>query len=364
MTSSESPVPAGARRRITVLGENVADGFPVPGSGSGSAPGDGPGDAGGGLSLRVLPGGGPANTAVALGRLGTPVRFLGRLSDDVFGRLFRARLEASGVDLAGSPAAAEPSTLAVADLDAAGQASWSFHAEGTADWQWTAEELAAAPLDGTACVHTGSLALVRRPGGPRVEEWLEGLRDRATVSIDPNVRPLLVPPADYRAGLPRWCALADLLRLSEDDLAHLAPGTAPGQACDDWHAAGVRLVVVTLGARGVLASLDGRRVSVPAAPATVVDTVAAGDSFTAGLLHLLDGRGLLGGRLDRVTADDVADACRYAARVAALTCSVAGPNPPWAADLAAPAPPADGGGAHAPADGGGAGGPRGAVGRA
>ncbi|MFJ6215745.1 carbohydrate kinase [Streptomyces sp. NPDC092296] len=318
-------------RQITVVGECVADAFTMPG---GAAPGE--------LALRVLPGGGPANTAAALGRLGTPVRFLARLSGDAFGRLFRAHLAASGVDLSGCPDAAEPSTLAVADLDAAGRADWSFHAEGTADWQWTDQELAAVPLDATDCVHTGSLALVRPPGGARIEDLLDRVRDRATVSIDPNVRPLLVPPAAYRARLPRWCALADILRLSEDDLSLLLPGTSAERACDDWHRAGVRLVVVTLGDRGALASLDGRRVTVPAAPATVVDTVAAGDSFTAGLLHLLRTRGLLGGRLDAVTLQDVADACRFAARVAALTCSTAGPNPPWAHQLqAAPAPAAD-----------------------
>src|SRR3954452_21453356 len=119
---------------ITVLGECVADAFAEPASGAGE------------LALRVLPGGGPANTAVALARLGTPARFLARLSGDVFGRLFRAHLEASGVDFSHAVSAVEPSTLAVAELDALGQASFSFHAQHTADWQWTAAELAPVSL--------------------------------------------------------------------------------------------------------------------------------------------------------------------------------------------------------------------------
>lgn len=309
-------------RQITVLGECVADAFAAPASTSNE------------LALRVLPGGGPANTAVALARLGTPARFLARLSGDVFGRLFRAHLEASGVDLSSAVRAAEPSTLAVAELDAQGQAAFSFHAQNTADWQWTAEELARVDLSDAACVHTGSLALVREPGAAVVEDFLATAAAGATISIDPNVRPLLVHPDVYRARLAHWCALADVLRLSEDDLGLLLPGTPPEQACDIWHAAGARLVVITRGAEGVLASLDGERIHVPAVPTTVADTVGAGDSFTAGLLHHLGAHGLLGGRLAELRLDDVAEACRFAVRVAALTCSVAGPNPPWQSELA------------------------------
>jgi fructokinase len=310
---------AAVRSPVTVIGECVADAFT-------DADAGGPGE----LALRVHPGGGPANTAVALARLGTPTRFRGRLSDDVFGRLFRSRLEESGVDLTGCVAAPEPSTLAVAEVDAEGRAAYSFHAEGTADFRWTAAELASRPADGSVCVHTGSLALARDPGGPAIEEFLAAAAAGATVSVDPNVRPLLVDPARYRERLPHWCELADLLRLSSDDLDRLYPGRPPEEACDRFHAAGTPLVVVTLGADGALASLDGKRITVPAEPVTVVDTVGAGDAFTAGLLHHLGGRGLLGGRLAGLTVDEAAAACRFAARVAALTCAVPGPNPPWA----------------------------------
>ncbi|WP_405639573.1 carbohydrate kinase [Streptomyces sp. NBC_00019] len=308
-------------RQITVLGECVADAFTEPAPTRDE------------LALRVLPGGGPANTAVALARLGTPARFLARLSGDVFGRLFRTHLEASGVDLSCAVDAAEPSTLAVAELDAQGQATFSFHAQATADWQWTDAELAGVDLADTACVHTGSLALVKDPGAGVVEDFLAAAASRATISIDPNVRPLLVRPEVYRARLAHWCGLADVLRLSEDDLELLLPGTPPEQACDTWHAAGARLVVITRGADGALASLDGERVQVPAVATQVVDTVGAGDSFTAGLLHHLGARGLLGGRLTDLRLGDVEAACRFGTRVAALTCSVAGPNPPWQSQL-------------------------------
>lgn len=308
--------------QISVLGECVADAF-VEDSRSGA-------DA---LSLRVLPGGGPANTAVALARLGTPARFLGRLSADVFGDLFRGSLSASGVDLTGCVAADEPSTLAVAKLDGQGKATYSFHAEGTADWQWQERELTPERLAGSACLHTGSLALVREPGADRVEEFLARAAERATVSVDPNVRTMLVSPEQYRTRLERWCRYADILRLSDDDLEALQPDLDVERACDRWHAAGVPLVLVTLGARGAVASLEGKRVTVPAPPVETVDTVGAGDAFTAGLLHWLNLDGALGGRPEALTPEAVRGATEFATRVAAATCSVAGANPPWAADL-------------------------------
>ncbi|NLU65885.1 carbohydrate kinase [Streptomyces sp. HNM0574] len=322
--SAASPSGRPAPAPVAVLGECVADAFVT---GSGTDPGRPS------LGLEVLPGGSPANTAVALARLGTPTRFLGRLSDDVFGRLFRDHLTRSGVDLGGTVAAPEAGTLAVAELDETGRAAYAFHAEGTADWQWTASELATAAAPPVSCLHTGSLALAKAPGGPAVEELLAEVRERATVSVDPNVRPLLVDPAEVRARMPHWCAAADILRLSDDDLALLHPGAGPERAADLFHADGARLVLVTLGAGGVFASLDGKRLRVAAPAVDVVDSVGAGDSFTAGFLHALHGAGLLGGRLEHLDTEQLETALHFGTRVAAAVCTVRGANPPWADDL-------------------------------
>ncbi|GAA4218077.1 fructokinase [Streptosporangium album] len=307
--------------KVAVLGECVADAFATGSASQGE------------LTLRVLPGGSPANTAVALSRLGTPARFLGRISHDSFGAMFRAHLEDSGVDLSRCVTADEPSTLAVATLDESGQAVYSFHAEGAADWAWSTAELTSERLGHVSCLHTGSLALVRAPGAERVEELLGQAAARATVSIDPNVRAGLVDPAVYRERMPAWCALADIIKLSDDDLECINPGESLDRVCDTWHAAGARLVVVTRGSRGATVSVDGERATVSAPATEVVDTVGAGDSFTAGLLHRLHTSGLLGGRLDILGLDQARDAAAFAVRVAALTCSVAGANPPWARDL-------------------------------
>lgn len=324
-SGSGSAGTASASAPVAVLGECVADAFVRPPATDAGTPA---------IGLDVLPGGGPANTAVALARLATPTRFLGRISEDVFGRLFRDHLARSGVDLSRTVTAKEPSTLAVADVDEEGRADYSFHAENTADFQWTPQELAASAAGPVSCLHTGSLALVRPPGGEAIEALLTDVRERATVSVDPNVRPLLVDPAAYRRALPRWCAAADILRLSDDDLAHLVPeGTGVERAADTFHEYGARLVVVTLGADGVFASLDGERLRAPAPPVTVVDSVGAGDSFMAGFLHSLHESGALGARLDALRTEQVAAALDFGARVAASVCAVRGANPPWAGDL-------------------------------
>lgn len=314
---------------VAVVGEVVADAVLPP-----------DGIVAGAAHLTVHPGGGPANTAVALSRLGTTARFAGRLSGGALGALCRAKLEESLVDLSASQVAAEPATLAIARLDATGAASYEFYTEGTADWAWTDETL--APLiDGPflaypapVAVHTGSLALALQPSGQVIETLLTRARTGMTVSIDPNLRPLLVPTSSYRLWIDRWAALADIVRVSEDDLELLWPGWTPEQAAAHLHTCGVPLAVVSLGAGGAFASLRGQQVRVPIAPTTLVDTVGAGDSFHGGLLHYLAEIGQLGGRLDALTVDQLTAALTFASRVSAITCSRAGANPPWATELA------------------------------
>ena len=170
---------------------------------------------------------------MALSRLGTTARFAGRLSGGALGALCRAKLEESLVDLSASENAVEPATLAIARLDATGAASYEFYTEGTADWAWTDASL--APLiDGPfpaypppVAIHTGTLALALQPSGQVIENLLARARAMMTVSIDPNLRTLLVPVASYRLWIDRWAGLADIVRLSEDDLDQLWPGWTP-----------------------------------------------------------------------------------------------------------------------------------------
>ncbi len=278
------------------------------------------------------PGGSPANVALGLARLGHPVTLLTRLGADPFGEMVTSHLQASGVRVDGDPRPGTRTSLAVATL-AAGSATYDFRIE------WDVGDL--GPLPAMArCLHTGSLATALAPGSGRVVELLERERrqGRATISYDPNVRPaLLGTPEQARPGIEHVVALSDVVKVSDEDLAWLYPGRPDEDIARDWLGAGPGLVVVTRGAAGVLAVTARVMVEQPAMPIELVDTVGAGDSFTAGLLDGLAGADLLGGdRREALAAVGEAmlrSVLKEAGRVAAITCSRPGSDPPTRAEL-------------------------------
>jgi fructokinase len=290
---------------------------------------------------RAHPGGSPLNVAVGLARLGHPTALLARISRDVFGRMFRTHLAGSGVDLDHLVEAPQPSTLAVASVDGAGVASYDFWVDGTADWQWTADELAAALPAGAVALHTGSLALEVPPGAELVADLIrrEHRRGEVTISYDPNVRLARRGPREQALRqVEELVGLADVVKVSADDLAWLLPGEDPAAVARRWAAAGPALVVVTLGGAGALAATAaGVLADHPAIPVEVVDTVGAGDAFASGLLGWLAERGALGRRATSTLAHlDRAALVEMLARaglVAALTCAKPGADPPTRSEL-------------------------------
>lgn len=309
---------------MAVVGENVADAVVESRSGGGVA------------QIQVYAGGGPANTAVALGRLGTPTRFIGRLPEGVLGSLFIERFEQSNVDLSLSVKSKDPATLAITSIDKDGMAKYEFYLSGTADWQWRSRELEGACIGDAVCVHTGSLALVMQPGGTLVEEVLRAARTGTTVSIDPNVRSGIVGRDTYRSKVALWAQLADIIRLSHEDLVEiiaLSEHRTLEHVCGEWHEAGVSLIVITRGARSTIISFNGNRIEVPVSRTRVIDTIGAGDAFNAGMLHWLHRTGSLGGRLDHVDLHTIRQAVVYGSKVATHSCASSGANYPWAAEV-------------------------------
>lgn len=280
------------------------------------------------------PGGSPANVAAGLGRLGVEVALLARIADDGFGRLLRAHLVGSHVDLSIALPAAEPTTLAVVTLDPEGAAEYSFYVEGSADGGWEPGQL--PPELAGGCLHvSGSLALAVPTMGDTLESLLLRERSRRTLAFDPNLRPRLArDPARLRARLDRWIALVDLVKVSSDDLAWVSPGEPVEAVAARWRERGPALVVVTRGAAGVHALGPGGPVDLPAPRVPVADTVGAGDAFMSGLLAALDRDGRLPrDRLAAIPADALTAALTHAQRVAALTCTRVGAEPPWQREL-------------------------------
>ena len=294
----------------------------------------------------VRPGGSPANVATGLARLGHPATLYARLGDDPFGRLLHAHLTGAGVTLAVPPDPAYSTAVAIVNLDA-GTASYGFR---TAPGNLCPD--VGPAMDATE-LHTGSLATALAPGNASIATLLAARRGEGlTVTFDPNCRPALTPDREkVRADVERFVGLSHVVKASEEDLEWLWPGRAAEQVAREWARRGPALVVLTRGGEGASCFwAGGGRADVAVPPVKVADTVGAGDSFMAGLLSGLLAAGLLGAvppgggespreRLRAATqgpgtAPAVRAALERAARVAAVTCSRPGADPPTAAELA------------------------------
>ncbi|WP_447036709.1 carbohydrate kinase family protein [Streptomyces sp. DSM 118878] len=273
-------------------------------------------------------GGGPYNTAVALGRLGSPVAFCSRLSRDAFGEALLDGLRAAGVGLSYVQRGPEPTTLAVASIGEDGSAGYSFYVEGTADRLFTAP---GRLPDGVRAMSFGTCSLVLEPGASAYEELLRrAAASGVFTALDPNVRAALIPDADaYRARFTSWLPSVTLLKLSQEDADWL------GGTPREWLAHGPAAVVVTRGGDGLsLYTRDGAELDVPGERVDVVDTIGAGDTVNAALLHGLAERDALSADAVRgLAAEDWEAVLRFAARAAAITCSRAGAEPPYAREL-------------------------------
>ncbi|MEU9183317.1 carbohydrate kinase [Streptomyces sp. NPDC048484] len=301
---------------IVVAGEALIDLVP---SGTGALAG-----------LAPRRGGGPYNTAVALGRLGSPTAFCSRISNDAFGEALVGGLREAGVDVAGVQRGAEPTTLAVASIAVDGSAAYSFYVEGTSDRLFSAPDRLP---DGVRAVSFGTCSLVLEPGASAYEELMRSAAAQGVfTTLDPNIRAGLIPdPAAYRARFKSWLPSVSLLKLSEEDARWL------GGTPREWLASGPSAVVITRGGDGLTVfTRDGGECSVPGEPVDVVDTIGAGDTVNAALLHGLASRDALSGAaVAGLGADGWRELLRFAARAAAITCSRAGAEPPYAHEVGA-----------------------------
>jgi fructokinase len=318
-------VPEGA---VTVIGEALIDLVP-----------DGTPD-----GFAAHPGGSPYNVAIGLARLGIDTCLMARLGDNAFGRILRDRARAEGIDLGAAPQAAELTTLAVVSLDSEARATYDFYTQGTADWHWTAEEIARLP-NRTTILHFGSLASWTAPGAQQIALLVRRARAAGAVivSYDPNVRPLLLKdPERSRAAIEPSIELAHIVKASTEDVQWLYPGAAPDDVADRWLELGPALVVLTDGASGACAYTSGaRRIRRPGISVDVIDTVGAGDSFTSALLASCLRRGINApARFAGWAESDITGVLDDAITASALTCRRAGADPPSAADLVSLSSPA------------------------
>lgn len=301
--------------KLWFLGEALIDFVPVP------APDGGP-------AYAPRCGGSPFNAAKAAALAGAEVGFLGALSTDLFGEMLAADLARHGIDTGAAPRLPAPTTLAFVDLQS-GEPRYAFFNEGTATRLVAPDPAAFRPGPGDV-VDFGSISLIDLPGADAIAGFAEAVAGRALIAIDPNARPGMTPDlAAWRHRIGRIMAVADIVRLSVEDLGALAPGTAPGDFAQDRIAGGASLVVVTHGADGAEAWTAASRVRVPGHAVPVVDTVGAGDTLMGTLLaQLAAGGHTERDTLARLPGETVAAALETAVAAAALNCTASGCAPP------------------------------------
>ena len=274
-------------------------------------------------------GGGPANTAKALARLGHDVHFIDGISNDAYGQSARAELLRDGVNLDLALASDKPTCTATVTLDSAGGASYEFLIDGTATFDFAPSWLPDPYRYQPQVLHIGTLVTMIEPGASALYDWAMQVAELAPIVFDPNIRPSVQPDRDlYEAAVEKWAALSAVIKVSDDDLAWLFPGQAIEDVANRWINDGAFLVVVTQGANGIMGYTSDGRIEVPGVKVDVVDTVGAGDTVGAIVVEAMLTHGLV-----ELRGELLRGVLARAAAAAAITCSRKGAQPPFKHEL-------------------------------
>jgi len=288
---------------------------------------------------RPQPGGSILNVAVGLGRLQTPVGMFTKLSNDFFGQLLVRHLEKNNVNTGFLLRGDGPATLAFVSFPQEGQSEpeYVFYANQATDRSIELSELPTELPPHIYALHFGSISLLLEPGASSLEHLMRRESGRHIISLDPNIRPSLIPDhAAYRRRFKSWLNHVDLLRLSKADLEWLYPQANPKDIITQWLEDGRSLCFLTLGTQGAMGFTNsGITAEVPAPPIKLADTVGAGDAFQAAVLAFLYKNGFLVDLHSLRSLDrEQLEAClSYAVRAAAINCSSPGADPPYLEEM-------------------------------
>jgi fructokinase len=277
-----------------------------------------------GTSHRPIVGGGPANTAKALAKLGFDTQFIDGISTDGYGDMVKLDLVTSGVKLDCIKYSDKPTCLATVSLSESGSASYEFAIENTATFDFISTWLPNPETHRPFLLHIGTLATVIEPGATVLFEWAQSVASVAPIVFDPNIRPAVLGNRDeYVDKVEKWATISSAVKVSDEDLNWLYPGKAISETANKWLEVGVELVVVTLGDKGITAYRKNELISVDAVKVVVADTVGAGDTVGAVLVEAIIENGL-----DRLTGEVLKTMLNRAVKAAAITVSRTGASPP------------------------------------
>jgi len=274
-------------------------------------------------------GGGPANTAKALARLGHDVQFIDGISSDQYGQMSRNELLNDEVKLDLALKSDKPTCTAEVTLAADGGGSYVFNIDGTATFDFSLDWLPDPSRYKPQVLHIGTLVTVIEPGADVLYDWAIRVAEFAPIVYDPNIRPSVMGDRDrYQASVEKWAAISSVIKVSDDDVEWLYPGESVESVAQRWINDGAALVVITRGINGLLGVSAGGSVEVPGVKIEVADTVGAGDTVGAIIVEAMIEKGILN------LTDEVLKATLHRAAVAAgITCSRKGAQPPYKHEL-------------------------------
>ena len=282
-----------------------------------------------GSQRKPIVGGGPANTAKALSKLGIETQFIDGISTDDYGQMARSELVTSGVKLDYVRYSDKPTSLAIISLSNSGSASYEFVIENTATFDFTPDWLPNPQIERPVLLHIGTLATAIEPGASVLFEWAQSVEKVAPIVFDPNIRPAVISDRkQYLMQVERWVSISSTVKVSDEDIKWLYPSLEINQVVDNWLTKGPTLIVVTYGDKGLVGYRQGESVSIDAVKVLVADTVGAGDTVGAILVEAIvkDGLDTLRGvRLEMMLT--------RAAKAAAITVSRSGANPPTLTEI-------------------------------
>ena len=277
-----------------------------------------------GADRKPILGGGPANTAKALAKIGIDTQLIDGISTDEYGQLAKGELLASGVKLDYVKYSDKPTCLAIVSLSDSGLASYEFVIENTATFDFTSDWLPNPQTERPALLHIGTLATAIEPGASVLFDWVRSVAKVAPIIFDPNIRPAVISDRkQYVKQVEKWVSISSAVKVSDEDIRWLYPSLEIDQVVNNWLAKGPSLIVVTSGEKGLAGYRQGEKLTVDVVKVTVADTVGAGDTVGAILVEAIvkDGLDTLSGvRLEMML--------KRAAKAAAITVSRSGANPP------------------------------------
>jgi fructokinase len=277
-----------------------------------------------GTERKAVVGGGPANTAKALAKLGIATQFIDGISTDMYGQMALKQLHQDGVLLDYVKFSDKPTCLAIVSLNNQGGATYEFLIEGTATFDYTPDWLPDSLTLKPSLLHIGTLVTAIEPAASVLHKWASVVKGVAPIVFDPNIRPaVMADRAEYVRQVEKWIGISSAVKVSDDDIYWLYPDKSIDDVANTWLGMGPELVVITFGDKGLSGYRKDEKVSVDAKKVVVADTVGAGDTVGAILVEAIVEEGL-----PNLTGQLLIAKLERAAKAAAITVSRTGALPP------------------------------------